>query len=92
MPQNIFLFLESSTDKWRFPSKIGNLYMNRFTINENDANEIFTNDDNKIFELEEFFSIPSHLNTDKDDHVSHEQIDIWNQRSLQKRHRVEISS
>ena len=66
--------------------------MNRFTINENDANEIFTNDDNKIFELEEFFSIPSHLNTDKDDHVSHEQIDIWNQRSLQKRHRVEISS
>ena len=92
MPQNIFLFLEPSTDKWRFPSKIGNLYMNRFTINENDANEIFTNDDNNIFELEDFFSIPSHLNTEKDDHVSHEQIDSWNQRSLQKRHRVEISS
>ena len=85
MPQNIFLFLEPTTDKWRFPIKIGNLYMNRFAINENDANEIITNNDNKIFELKEFFSVPSHLNTEKDDHVSHKQIDSWYQESLQKR-------
>ena len=85
MPQNIVLFLEPTTDKWRFPTKVGNLYMNRFAISENDANEILTNNDNKIFELKEFFSIPSHVNTEKDDHVSHKQIESWNQESLQKR-------
>ena len=90
MPQNIFLFLEPTTDKWRFPTKIGNLYMNRFAIDEKDANEILTDNDNKIFELKEFFSIPSHLNTEKDDHVSHKQIDRWNQECLQKRQSEKI--
>ena len=61
--------------------------MNRFIIDENDANEIVD-----IYKLKEFRSVPSYLNTEVEDRASHEQIDKWNQESLQKRYRVSNNS
>ena len=87
MRQNLFLFLEPSIDKYRFPFNIGYTYMNRFIIDENDANEIVD-----IYKLKEFRSVPSYLNTGAEDRASHEQIDKWNQESLQKRYRVSNNS
>ena len=40
MPQNIILLIEPSDEKWNFPFKIGNLYLNKSAISEDDANEI----------------------------------------------------
>ena len=45
--QKIILFIEPSEDAWRTPLKIGNLFMNRFAVDEDAASEIL-----KIFELE----------------------------------------
>ena len=45
--QKIVLFIESSVEKFVTPSKIGNLFMNRFAIDENAATEIV-----KIIQLE----------------------------------------
>ena len=56
MPQNIVLFLEPAKEKSRIPLKIGRLYMNRFAIDESDANEIIG-----VFELKEAMLIPNHL-------------------------------
>ena len=40
MPQNIILLIEPCNEKWNFPFKIGNLYLNKSAISEDDANEI----------------------------------------------------
>ena len=45
--QKIVLFIEPSEEAWRTPLKIGNLFMNRFAVDEDAASEIL-----KIFELE----------------------------------------
>ena len=45
--QKIVLFIEPSEESWQTPLKIGNLFMNRFAIDEDAASEIL-----KIFELE----------------------------------------
>ena len=44
--QKIVLFLEPSDDAFDTPLKIGNLFMNRFAVDEDAASEIL-----KIFEL-----------------------------------------
>ena len=56
MPQNIVLFLEPAKEKSRIPLIIGRLYMNRFAIDESDANEIIG-----VFKLEEAMMVPNHL-------------------------------
>ena len=38
--QKIVLFIEPQTRKWRTPLKIGNLFMNRFSIDEDASHEI----------------------------------------------------
>ena len=45
--QKIVLFIEPYDDAWSTPLKIGNLFMNRFAVDEDAASEIL-----KIFELE----------------------------------------
>ena len=45
--QNIVLFVEPAEAEWSTPSKIGNLFMNRFAIHEDANNEIL-----KIYQLE----------------------------------------
>ena len=45
--QKIVLFIEPARDRCSKPSKIGNLFMNRFAIDENAKNEIL-----KIYQLE----------------------------------------
>ena len=45
--QKIVLFIDSSEYAWRTPLKIGNLFINRFAVDEEAASEIL-----KIFELE----------------------------------------
>ena len=45
--QKIVLFIEPSEEAWRTPLKIGNLFMNRFAVDEDLAYEI-----SKIFELD----------------------------------------
>ena len=47
--QKIVLFIEPNEHAFETPFKIGNLFMNRFAIDESAASEIL-----KIFELEEF--------------------------------------
>ena len=54
--------------------------MNRFVINETDANEIIN-----IYEFEPSLAVPSHINTEKDDSISHKLIDQWNCDILKKR-------
>ena len=44
--QKIVLFIEPNDDAWQTPLKIGNLFMNRFAVDEDTASEIL-----KIFEL-----------------------------------------
>ena len=45
--QKIVLFIEPSAKAWITSSKIGNLFMNRFAIDEDAKNEIL-----KIYQLE----------------------------------------
>ena len=45
--QKIVLFIEPNEDAFQTPLKIGNLFMNRFAVDEDAASEIL-----KIFELE----------------------------------------
>ena len=45
--QKIVLFIELNDDLWLTPLKIGNLFMNRFAVEEDEASEVL-----KIFELE----------------------------------------
>ena len=45
--QKIVLFIEPNDDAWQTPLKIGNLFMNRFAVEEDAASEIL-----KILELE----------------------------------------
>ena len=45
--QKIVLFLEPAVRAWATPSKIGNLFINRFAIDEDAKNEIL-----KIYQLE----------------------------------------
>ena len=45
--QKIVLFMEPNDDAWITPLKIGNLFMNRFAVDEDAASEVL-----KIFELE----------------------------------------
>ena len=45
--QKIVLFIEPNDDAWITPLKIGNLFMNRFAVEEDAAFEVL-----KIFELE----------------------------------------
>ena len=47
--QKIVLFIEPFDEPWSTPLKIGNLFMNRFAVDEDAASEIL-----KIFELENF--------------------------------------
>ena len=47
--QKIVLFIEPSSKAFQKPTKIGNLFMNRFAIDEDASSEIL-----KIFELEKF--------------------------------------
>ena len=37
--QKIVLFIEPKSEKWLTPLKIGNLFMNRFSIDEDGCNE-----------------------------------------------------
>ena len=48
--QKIVLFFEPQDEKFRTPSKIGNLFMNRFGIDEDACHEIL-----KIYHLENTF-------------------------------------
>ena len=50
--QKIVLFIEPSSFAYRTPLKAGNLFMNRFAIEENDSSEIL-----KIFELDKVESL-----------------------------------
>ena len=45
--QKIVLFIEPAEEAWSKPSKIGNLFLNRFAIDEDAKNEIL-----KIYQLE----------------------------------------
>ena len=45
--QKIVLFIDSAAEAYYTPSKIGNLFMNRFAIDEDAKNEIL-----KIYQLE----------------------------------------
>ena len=45
--QKIVLFIEPAAEAWTTPSKIGNLFMNRFGIDEDAKHEIL-----KIYHLE----------------------------------------
>ena len=45
--QKIVLFIDPAAEAWTTPSKIGNLFMNRFAIDEDAKNEIL-----KIYQLE----------------------------------------
>ena len=45
--QKIVLFIEPAGEAWKTPSKIGNLFMNRFGIDEDAKHEIL-----KIYHLE----------------------------------------
>ena len=47
--QKIVLFIEPSIHAWFTPLKIGNLFMNRFAVDEDAASEVL-----KIFELEKY--------------------------------------
>ena len=47
--QKIVLFIEPSEETYNTPLKIGNLFMNRFAVDEEAGSEIL-----KIFELEKF--------------------------------------
>ena len=47
--QKIVLFIEPSGNAFETPLKIGNLFMNRFAVDEDAASEIL-----KIFELEKY--------------------------------------
>ena len=78
MRQNIVLFFEPSEDKWRCPLKIGCLYMNRFIINEETANEIIS-----INELRPAKSIPWILN--EMNPITKDKISYYNKELLQKR-------
>ena len=46
--QNIVIFIELTKRKYSEPSKIGNLFINRFIIDEEASSEIL-----KVFELDE---------------------------------------
>ena len=48
--QKIVLFIEPAAEEWQTPSKIGNLFMNRFAIEEDAKHEIL-----KIYHLENSF-------------------------------------
>ena len=48
--QKIVLFIEPQKEKWSTPLKIGNLFMNRFSIDEDGCNEVL-----KIYYLENTF-------------------------------------
>ena len=52
--QKIILFIESSDVAYRQPISIGNLYLNRFTIDEDYASEIIN-----IYQLQK---VPRYLN------------------------------
>ena len=45
--QKIVLFIEPSEEAWQTPLKIGNLFLNRFAVEEDEASEVL-----KIFEFE----------------------------------------
>ena len=45
--QKLVLFIEPNDDAFNTPLKIGNLFMNRFAVDEDAASEVL-----KIFELE----------------------------------------
>ena len=47
--QKIVLFIEPAMEAWSTPSKIGNLFVNRFAIDEDANHEIL-----KIYQLENF--------------------------------------
>ena len=47
--QKIVLFIEPAAEAWNTPSKIGNLFMNRFGIDEDAKHEIL-----KIYHLENY--------------------------------------
>ena len=49
--QKIVFFIEPAAEGWSKPSKIGNLFMNRFAIDEDAKNEIL-----KIYQLEKDFN------------------------------------
>ena len=66
MPKNmqkIVLFIEPFDELWMTPLKIGNLFMNRFAVEEDAASEVL-----KIFELEKIsfeMSYPKHPKYEK---------------------------
>ena len=58
--QKIVLFIEPAYHTYEKPSKIGNLFMNRFAIDEDAKNEIL-----KIYHLENNFSRWGHLTVEQ---------------------------
>ena len=66
--QKIVLFIEPAWEAYETPSKIGNLFMNRFAIDEDAKNEIL-----KIYQLE------NHIHDLKEGHLSLEEgLDLIN--------------
>ena len=55
--QKIVIFIEPNYDRHHIPSKIGNLFLNRFAIEEDESNEIV-----KIFNLKEKYFDSGNLN------------------------------
>ena len=60
--QKIVLFIEPAARAWSTPSKIANLYMNRFAIDEDENHEIL-----KIYQLEKWDIIRRELESRKRD-------------------------
>ena len=58
--QKIILFMEPTETAYETPVKIGNLFMNRFAIDENDSSEIL-----KIFELHKTYDFIQMSREDK---------------------------
>ena len=58
--QKIILFVEPNDDAFETPAKIGDIFMNRFAIDENDSSEIL-----KIFELHKTYDFIQMSREDK---------------------------
>ena len=71
--QKIVLYIEGSRNAWGNPSKIGNLFMNRFAIDEDAINEIL-----KIYQLENLY-LDDFIDDDSSDDDSYEEgLDLIN--------------
>ena len=66
--QKVILFIAPQNKKWSTPSKIGNLFMNRSAIEEDECNEIL-----KIYQLKNASWPYQSLETPSDENLTKEQ-------------------